>query len=295
MGGPALDFDGFAVLNGGSDIDTFLINGLVSNDLNGNGGDDIFRFLGTPAATRLYGSIDGGAGLDALDYSAYAGDVNVDFANQTATAVSGTVINVENLVGSASPWHNTIYGDDGNNTITGSNATMVGRKGNDTYVILPGWGTDMIVELAGQGNDTVDFSHVSGNLHFVFTGTGITVTDGSGDTLTTDANVENFIGGSGGNLFSFHGSAQVSGTVNGGTGLHSTGTLDYSGYGSARNFVLTGYGSLHGYRGTETSLLGGFDNIDALVGTTKYTDSLAGMNMNAAWHINSLTDGQLRS
>jgi len=26
------------VLNGGSDIDTFLINGLVSNDLNGNGG-----------------------------------------------------------------------------------------------------------------------------------------------------------------------------------------------------------------------------------------------------------------
>jgi len=49
-----------------------------------------------------------------------------------------------------------------------------------------------------------------------------------------------------------------------------------------------GYGSLHGYRGTETSLLGGFDNIDALVGTA-YTDSLKGMNVNAAWHVNSLT------
>jgi len=59
-------------------------------------------------------------------------------------------------------------------------------------------------------------------------------------------------------------------------------TLDLSGYATEVIVTLTAMGSVHGFMGTATGLAVGFDNIDALLGTSA-TDTLKGANQNAAW------------
>ena len=87
-------------------VHTLPISGFST--LQGVGGADTFVF--TPGFT-LTGSIDGGPGHDTLDYSAYTTPVQVNLAAGTATAVSGSVINVENAIG-PSTHGNVLIGDE---------------------------------------------------------------------------------------------------------------------------------------------------------------------------------------
>jgi Ca2+-binding RTX toxin-like protein len=111
--------------------------------------------------------VDGGFGIDRLDYTANIASVSVDLSAGSATDGYGnidTFINIENVRGSQ--YDDTLIGDGGNNH-------LYGQKGND---ILNG----------GAGVDTANYSldHIfgSGGIDVDLT-LGITI-DGWGDTDT---------------------------------------------------------------------------------------------------------------
>ncbi|RLB70480.1 MAG: hypothetical protein DRH04_03515, partial [Deltaproteobacteria bacterium] len=286
--GRILTYLGFDNLNGGSANDQFNIEGTPEFNLNGGAGNDIFSLIDNGTAPNLDGTISGNAGSgDTLDYSQFIGDVTFNYGTGAATGVSSgvdaMVSGIENFTGTPNGT-NTVRGDDNDNTLVGgsSNDNLEGGKGNDTYVFYNNWGVDTVVELPGEGNDTIDFSNVNNaGLTLAFDGTSYTFTDGLGNEVTTDNNVENFIGSSLDDRFIISNNAVIAGTLNGSSGNDS---LDYSTYNSARNFVLKALGSLNGFMGTEASILGGFDNINDLIGTTLYIDSLTGMNAPATWN-----------
>ena len=218
---------------------------------------------------------------DTLDYSAYTGNVTVNLATGQATGTSG-ISNIEIIKGGTGI--NTITGDDGDNTLYGgpSNDRLVGGKGNDTYVLYDGWGTDEIVELPGEGDDTVDLSGITGatgQLTFNFGAGTLTITGGGNALTHTGGNVENFVGGDFSNNFVFGAGVTIAGGAAGGSGGD---TLDFSAYTTAVNAILTRLGSADGFAGTLNGMA--FDNINALTGGSA-SDRLTGMNATATFTI----------
>jgi outer membrane protein OmpA-like peptidoglycan-associated protein len=131
-----------------------------------------------------------------------------------------------------------------------------GLAGDDVYEFIDGWGDDSVTELAGEGDDTLDFSAVTANLTFTINADGtIDVTDGV-NNATVSANVENIIGGQGNDEFIFADGAQLAGTIGGGDG---TDTLDFSAYAIGLNIDLVA--------GTSSGTLGVTDIEDVTGGT----------------------------
>ncbi|MBN2061263.1 MAG: DUF4347 domain-containing protein, partial [Deltaproteobacteria bacterium] len=93
-----------------------------------------------------------------------------------------------------------IAGTDDDDTLTGNQGvadSIYGGAGDDTYTFQDGWGSDSVLEYADEGIDTLNFSAVTDNLTFTINSDGsISVTDGT-NTLTSVANIEKIIGGSG--------------------------------------------------------------------------------------------------
>jgi Ca2+-binding RTX toxin-like protein len=141
-----------------------------SDALTGTSGDD--RLLGLAGDDQLVGlaghdRLDGGTGADQLTGRAgddtyfvdNAGDVVTELVNEGRDTVLSAVstqlsANVENLTLTG----NTAIDGTGNeldNVLTGNSAANVltGGVGNDTYVVSAG---DTVVELAGEGTDTVE-------------------------------------------------------------------------------------------------------------------------------------------
>jgi Ca2+-binding RTX toxin-like protein len=170
--------DGSDELHGGADNDQ-LDGGSGNDRLEGEEGADVV--LGGSGNDTLNGGIGadtmtGGVGND-LYIVDDAGDVVTEAANGGIDAVSAFVnhtlaANVENLVlvgfddidGTGNSVNNTITGNRGNNRLEGLGGndtlqgfagadTLAGGSGNDTYLLLTG--DEVIVELAGEGTDTV--------------------------------------------------------------------------------------------------------------------------------------------
>ncbi len=137
----------------GSDFNDTLIGNGSSNTLNGRSGDD---------------TINGGDGVDTATYANAAGGVSADLAAGNATGADGTdtLLNIENLVGSASD--DTLIGNAGVNTLTGGagNDVLEGRGGQDT---LDG----------GTGTDFASYANA---------GAGVTVNLASGSVIGPDGN-----------------------------------------------------------------------------------------------------------
>jgi hypothetical protein len=142
-------FNNFANLIGGSQRDNFLISAAIDN-VSGGAGMDVFELIDGGTFT----SIDGGADSD-----------SVSFANFT-TSVSASIddfINVETLVGSASP-SDILLGDGNENTFTisGPNSGTVdgisfsnfenldGSSGDDTFYVAAG------ISISISGGDDFD-------------------------------------------------------------------------------------------------------------------------------------------
>jgi len=306
-GGPPLEFIDFDNIHGGGGNDSFTINGIFPYNLDGGAGIDYFYFEGDETSTNLSGTLAGGADEDWLYYETFSGDIVVDFAYGSATAVNGgvaySISEIEGVVGTQNN-QNTIYGGPGNDTLMGgqSDDILIGRQGDDTYWFTGNFGDDLVIENPDEGSsDTVFFFDCPFDLEFLFDGTDVLVTSGT-DSVETNNNIENFTGSYGEDNFIFLNGADVSGIVDGGSGddtffFYDTAsasggvdggigndTLDASNYGSGLDFVLEGLGTLNGFRGTEKNRLGSFDNLNTIVGTA-YTDSLTGMNANATWSI----------
>jgi Ca2+-binding RTX toxin-like protein len=126
----------------GSNLADVLTGDVSVNNLRAGDGNDI-----------VYGSgggdtIDGGADIDAVDYSASTAGVTVSLVSGMGIggfAEGDRLSNVENLVGSA--FADILNGDKGNNVLTGG-------KGDD--VLVGGLGGDKLV--GGDGSDLADYS-----------------------------------------------------------------------------------------------------------------------------------------
>jgi Ca2+-binding RTX toxin-like protein len=134
-------FSEFESLQGGAAVDTFKVSEGVS--FNGNA--------------------EGGGGIDKLDYSAYAGDVQVILVTGTATGFVN-VSGIENLTGGNG--NDKLVGDAAANVISGGNGNdiILGWGGDDTLngntgrdLLFGGSGADVI-----HGNNTEDIL-VGGN------------------------------------------------------------------------------------------------------------------------------------
>jgi len=142
----------------------------------GDGAPDLF--VPTSAADTM----DGGAGIDTVDYSGAAASITLDLAqsSQNAGAAFGDVItNVENVIGTQ--WGDTLKGDAQSNRIEAGdgNDRIEGQGGMDW--ILPGLGDDSID--GGGGADMVSYAGFS-NGGIIDLAAGAALFTGGNDTLT---------------------------------------------------------------------------------------------------------------
>jgi len=161
----ALTFASIEEIVGGSGIDTLVgpsgdniwtLSGQNAGDLNGAldfsavenlvGGidDDTFAFSD---GASISGIIDGGGGINRLDYSAYTSAVMVDLQAGTATGTGG-IVNINGVKGGSG--NDVLGGDTGDNVLEGlgGNDILIGRGGLDT--LLGGEGMDVLVGDQGQ-------------------------------------------------------------------------------------------------------------------------------------------------
>jgi Ca2+-binding RTX toxin-like protein len=301
------------VMIGGDGNDYF--NGRAGDDkFYGMGGNDtIDMSTGRPASatsgvwTMGNRYIDGGDGIDTLDYDGGAGDgagyvrsaVTVDLGAGTASGGgdfalgSATLVSIENVsAGVYDDWlrgssvANHLYGRGGNDTLigVGGNDILDGGNGNDSYYVTPG---DVLVDASGT--DTVYSSYTwtlaTGFENLSATGTaaiqlhgnnGANVLTGNdaGDYFNSRAGDDTMFGGAGNDNFDMStGGIGNIGTrsINGGAGID---TLDYDGY--ARSAVTVdlsaGTASGGGTGGTGRATLA---SIERAVGGA-YNDSIAG-------------------
>ncbi len=265
-------FDDIEILNGMAGNDTFNIQATNTEITGMYGGldDDTFNMIGTATVPgRLDGNDDPDLlDIDTLDYTLYSSGAVVDLVLGQATGIFGGLVNgifrIEKVVGST--LIDTIYGDEFDNILVGDAGpdNLIGRGGNDTYVFGNNWNLDQVVELPGEGTDTLDFSLVTTGVTITLDSSGWKVVDGLGNQVTVGNEfVESFIGGSGYNMIN------VSAWSRGGWDV-----------------FITGLGTLRDFAGTLEDLsrpvvsLGIFNNISEFIASpTATNDRLTGANL----------------
>ena len=143
---------------GGADndvVDASALTSLHGIEFDGEEGDDTFM-SSNAGGDDTFDGCDNGPNGDTVDYSAVTGNgVNVDLANEVATgAGTDTLIDVENVIGTAQI--DTIEGDDDDNKVTGNggNDDITGGDGDDTAV-FSGNRANYRVDLLGNGDIVV--------------------------------------------------------------------------------------------------------------------------------------------
>ncbi|WP_297921506.1 calcium-binding protein, partial [uncultured Agitococcus sp.] len=172
--------NGNNILNGGQGVD-LMIGGL---------GDDIYYIDSINDKITELSNQGNDTVISTISYS---------LANTELEHI--TLIGTEHLKATGSSKNNILIGNEGNNTIDGGtgNDTLTGGLGDDTYIIDNA--SDVIVELANQGNDTV-FSQVSyslggtsiENLRLIGTGT-LNATGNDENNLIVGNNANNDLSG----------------------------------------------------------------------------------------------------
>jgi hypothetical protein len=128
-----------------------------SVSVRGDAGNERFVMQSLPPGVQL--RIDGGGGTNALDYSAYAGNVTVDLALGTATGLSGGIGNIHGVIGSA-----------GNDVLVGDGVPDALSGGTGRNLLIGGGGADRLT--GGDGDDiliggTTSYDRVPADLALV--------------------------------------------------------------------------------------------------------------------------------
>jgi len=267
--------------------DSFSFAGI--ENLRGGSAADRFEFAD---GVTLAGSVDGGAGSDTLDYSAYltpatmvlTGLGGIDVFAGTATAVGGTFTNIDRYVGSAGAGdvltgldEDTIWNLEGFKLYASGDhqlelsgvETLRGGNADDTFIIR---GPVNFFLDGGAGNNTLDYSQYGSGVTMDLQTMSIT-------GLIGFANIQNFrgsnfndtiIGPDDGATFSI--TAADAGTVSGSFGSFSFTSVEIL-LGGAGNdtFALSGNGSISGrISGLEIIYTGSGDDSFLISGANAY-------------------------
>lgn len=189
---------------GGGGYDTLvgienLIGSIYNDTLTGNAGDNALS--GGVGADILVGGLgndllDGGAGIDTANYSSATAGVRINLGLTTAQATGGagtdTLVNIENVTGSA--YADTLIGNAGDNVFVGGAGrdVMTGGGGNDRFVFSAMTETSASLSLADvitdfSLGDIIDLSGIDANrataANDAFRGTFVTSFTGAGQLM----------------------------------------------------------------------------------------------------------------
>lgn len=198
----------------------------LGNILTGNAGaNQLFGYDGNDKLDGLTGNdtLYGGLGNDTYYIESTLDDIR-EYTNEGADTLYSSVsysivtraIETVVLIGTAdiditgNNLANRLTGNAGNNRIDGAtgNDTMIGGLGNDTYVLDKA--TDVVIELAGQGTDTVmtpnSYTLLADFENLVLIGTGGIAGAGNGldNIITGNTGANRLTGGGGADRFVFN-------------------------------------------------------------------------------------------
>ncbi|HUV15159.1 MAG TPA: calcium-binding protein, partial [Pelolinea sp.] len=206
--------------------------------------DDRFEIFGT---TSFNGNIQGGDGVDELNYLNYLSPVLTDLQVMTSSGLTGVFSGIEKLVGSLLT-----------DTLKGKNANAV-------------------FELDGSDR------YISESTDIAFSGYDILRGGSKRDTFQIMAPIFYELQGKDGNdEFIFADGALLSGSVDGGDDANM---LDYSQVTSQVFVQLTALGNRTGFDGLNSMLSGGFSNISTIIGGSGLVDTIEGMDQPSKWII----------
>ena len=264
------------LLNGGKGNDS-LIGGDANDVLNGGLGDD---------------TLDGGAGIDTASYAGLGSGVTVSLAVTSAqnTGAGGidTLSAIENLIGTTHA--DRLTGDAGNNVLDGGAGadTLAGGGGNDTYWVNAK--TDVVVEAAGRGTDTIHAAAnyalsanvenlvLEGSANFAGTGNALAnrLTGNAGNNvLDGGGGADKMIGGLGNDTYHVDNSADVITEATGGGTDSVIATASFALSAAVENLTLTGAADLAGTGNGLANAITGNGGANALTGLSG-NDTLTG-------------------
>jgi hypothetical protein len=217
----------------------------------GNGNDN-FLISGTPTTLRT--TLSTGTGLNIVTVTGTGGPLTL----------TGNPATINKLIGpNATTTWNITGRNAGNFSSAGAAASftdykqVVGGGGSNTFVFSDGAIISGTVDGGSGGANTIDSSAYTTSELFAFFGANA----GRGDPAGSFINIQNFIGGAGGNNdFAFVDGGSIDGSINGGSGTGNT--LDYLIGGFSGNVLV----DLQ--TGTATGVAGGVTNIQNVLGAS---------------------------
>jgi hypothetical protein len=241
--------------------DINVLSGNTISSLIGQNINTFWNITGTNSGTY-------GASLELI-----ATNVFNDFAIVTGGTAADTFVFQNN---STAKVVGVIDGGAGTNTLAGS-------VGVDSFGIT---GSNIVGVTPSGGVSATNLTNIT-NID------GASASDSGADVFTLNAGVNwsGSLNGTGGNdRFIFNNTSTIGGTLTGGTGSD---TLNLSAYSAARNVTLNATSTGNGFAGTETSISGGFSEINVLTLRTAVGDSLQGANFTNTWVLSGSNSGSL--
>jgi filamentous hemagglutinin family protein len=218
-----------STLIGANTVNTWSLTGTNAGTLNGTGFSQFQNLVGgtntdtftIPDGASVTGIINGGAGINTLNYSTYNSAIAINLGTNTASATGG-ISNIGVIQGGPNP-NNTLTGTAGNNTfdITGINAgnvggvafngfsTLQGQAGNDTFAFNGG---TIATINGGGGSNTIAATNTANTW---------TITGSNAGQVNSSAfsNIQNLTGGNQAQTVTFSSTtAQLSGNIIAGAG-----------------------------------------------------------------------------
>lgn len=259
---------------GGSGNDTIAGN-ASANVLTGGLGNDTYSFVATSALGSDTVTEAASGGTDIIDFTGTTLASTFNLGLTTAQTVNANLTltlsatEVENVTGGSGA--DSLTGNNNPNIFIGAsgNDTLSGLGGNDTYAFntTSALGSDNIIDAAGNGTDTLDFTGSTAALTINLGTLGSSQTVSGANlslTLAAGDEIENVIGGSGADTIT-------------GNALSNTFT------GNAGNDSLSGLTGNDTYAFNTTSALGTDTVVDAAssgTDTLDFTGSTTALTIN---------------